>query len=236
MISKELLKKIDVASSKVPRLYARDEVNRDVLKFCTEILEKNIKGDFYEFGIYKGNITVLLGLIAKEYGRKVFAFDWFGGLKNFTVNDPDVKINPKVDLHGNGGDARNAITEYGLEDVVTLIEGDVVETIKKSDWDIASLVFMDVDLYEPTKAILDAIYENRLKINYGTIVATHDYKSGWDGVDIAFDEFVERNGLNITRFDSTTAYVRMGQDVLSEVKPQVKQIKKKNQKSKTKKI
>jgi len=50
--------------------------------FCEKLLlADNIKGDFCEFGVHKGNSLLALGLMLKEYGskKKIYGFDTWDG-------------------------------------------------------------------------------------------------------------------------------------------------------------
>lgn len=173
-----------------------------------EIYKKisKLKGDIIECGVFKG-VSLIRFLTfrdiektAKGFKKKVYGFDIFGSFPK-----------PKIDiLHKNRDtnfakfhDKRigfglsikqlnNFLKKKKFKDY-QLIKGDVTTTInkfikKKKNIKI-SLLHLDLDIYSPTKIVLNALFKFIVK---GGIVLIDDYNH-IKGATIAVDEFLKKN-------------------------------------------
>jgi predicted O-methyltransferase YrrM len=101
------------------------------------------------------------------------------------------------------------ITEYdrdrflGHIDKVHLIKGDVVETVPKFISEhphlLVSLLFLDMDLFEPTKAALEHFLPRMPK---GAVIVFDELDNPmWPGETLALLESIGANKLSIRRFE-----------------------------------
>lgn len=139
------------------------------------IIEQLVKsapaGACVEFGVFTGGVTRML----LDMGREVYAFDTFEGIAGAGSNDTH------QDGEYNGGD----ISDYIKGAVI--VKGRIPESLDDVQIDCIAFAHIDMDVYEPTKAALDYVW-NRLHIN-GVIVIDDYGNITTRGVKKAVDEF-----------------------------------------------
>ena len=169
-----------------------------------------IKGDILEFGVFKGasliRFLTFRDLIENKSKRKVIGFDAFGKFpqpkKNFKNNKADKLFAKRHDDNIGLGININSLKKYLNQKKITnyeLIKGDVLETLpkyllKNSKLKIA-LLHLDLDVYEPTRFVLESLYKN---ISKNGIILLDDY-THIQGATLAVDEFIKKNRLKILR-------------------------------------
>lgn len=180
------------------------------IELYLNLKNKDIFGDIVEFGVFKGG-GVSLWLKLKELYEphsltKIIGFDFF---------EPDETINSlkneNKDLMTNVLN-RVSVNDLSLESVKSrlssfneenymLIKGDAVEKSKdyytKNKGAKIKLLYMDLDVGEPTYLILKQLWE---KIARGGIIVCDEYGfHGWDET-IGVDKFLKE-------LDKTTYYL-----------------------------
>ncbi|TRZ96051.1 class I SAM-dependent methyltransferase [bacterium] len=204
--------------------YVREQELRRLLALY-EIFKKvlPVKGSIIECGVYRG-----FGLMAWAYfssilenvnmNRRIYGFDSFAGFPSVGKEDKNLysKIKTKS-LSSNSFDELNELIRIydanrflGHINKVQLIKGDAVKTIpkfvKNNKHLIVSLLFLDFDLFEPTKVAL----ENFLpRMPRGAIIAFDELDNPiWPGETQALLETVGINKLRIERlnFDPYIGY------------------------------
>jgi len=171
-----------------------------------EIYKKivDVPGDILEFGVYKGTSFVRLisfrDILENSSSRKVLGFDAFGKFPGGLELESDRKFVDRFENAGGYGISKDELQKH-LENKNTtnfeLIEGDIVETIpqyleRRPALKIA-LLHIDVDVYEPTKVILDLLWDRVVK---GGILMLDDYGTV-EGETIAVDEFFKGQNIEI---------------------------------------
>ncbi len=147
-------------------------------------LTKRIKGDIIEVGSYKGHSGWLIEQFnhkLSRYKRQVFLCDTFDQFPNEKVG---------VD-HGWSGSHRVNFQvvkkKFSHNRQVTLVKGDIRQTLpelKKKNW---SFAFIDVDSYDATIFALKKIYP---RLSKGGIILCEDYgESHCLGARMAVDTF-----------------------------------------------
>jgi hypothetical protein len=143
---------------------------------------QNLPGDIAELGVYRGGSAKLICLLKGD--RRLHLFDTFEGM-------PTVRAD--VDRHRAGDFADTSVEgvrEYlgtfaGVEFYPGLFPGSA-RALSGAPTRF-SLVHLDVDIYESTKAGLEFFYP---RLVAGGMMVSHDYRSrGCPGVRKAFDEF-----------------------------------------------
>lgn len=175
----------------------------------------HLPGSVAEFGVWRGaNFFWLARLIETFHGaqyepsqmsqRHLYGFEVFSGFVEITSKD-NASIAHKDRKTGGlatNGEALKATLEHFRQDSricdrVHLVEGDVSETFSKFISENAGvrfcLVFLDMDVYKPTKAVLDILL--KVMVPNGIVVFDEYAQPEWPGETIAADEFVRRNGL-----------------------------------------
>jgi hypothetical protein len=151
------------------------------LEIYKKILE--LPGDILEFGVYKGTSLVRLlsfrNLLENENSRKVYGFDIFGKFPNSLELESDRKFVQNFEHAGGYGISKNELEMHldnkGFKNY-ELVEGDILKTIPEflanNPSGKFSLLHIDVDVYEPTKVILENLWDRVVK---GGIVMLDDY-------------------------------------------------------------
>ena len=88
-----------------------------------------------------------------------------------------------------------------LDTNVELVKGDVCKTlpeyVKKHPELKISFLNIDVDVYEPIKAVLENLYN---KVSKGGIIMLDDYANVFPGANKAVDDFFKDKNVEIKRF------------------------------------
>lgn len=171
-----------------------------------EIYKKisKIDGDIIECGVFKGisliRFLTFINIDKTSKTKKVYGFDAFGSFPKPTLDKSHKKrdINfakyhdKKIGLGLNVKKLNNILKKKGFKNY-KLIKGDVTKTIdkflnKKKNLKI-SLLHLDMDIYFPTKYILNKLFKYIVKKG---VILIDDYKH-IKGATVAVDEFLEDN-------------------------------------------
>ncbi len=173
---------------------------------CKQIITEDIKGDFAELGVWRGNTAAILAHYASLTNKKLLLFDTFEGFKKEDLTGIDAKQTIAFDntsiemVKTNIGNNNNACI---------YIKGFFPDSINENHSSRQySIVSLDCDLYAPTKAGLNFFYKRMPK---GAMFFLHDYSSlFWEGSKLAIDEFCkEKNEYVILMPDkSGSAFIR----------------------------
>ena len=165
----------------------------------------NVPGDIVECGVFKGTGQIYwlkLLRIYDEYSmKKVVGFDTFQSFPKSILKYEKKQAKKFLKEASYKGvslkDINNKIKKIGLEKRSELVKGDIIKTssnyVKKNKGFRISLLNLDLDTYEGTKAALENFYP--LVSKNGIIIFYGYGKRGWGETD-AVDEFF-RNKKNI---------------------------------------
>lgn len=183
-----------------------------------EIYKKitDLPGDILEFGVYKGTSLVRLlsfrNLLENENSRKVFGFDIYGKFPDALELESDRQFVEKFENAGGYGISKTEL-EFHLHNKgfknFELIEGDILKTIPEfislNQARKIALLHIDVDVYEPTKLILESLWD---KVVTGGILMLDDYGTV-EGETKAVDEFFadKKIIINKPRFNYIPSYI-----------------------------
>jgi hypothetical protein len=161
-------------------------------------LIKNQTGDILEFGIFMGtgivNFLTLAELLEPHnWTRRIVGFDTFDGLKS--ENSDFTELKPGMYKYSNQEHLQKIIdvqneNKFRPTNNVSLIKGDVVNTLPKFLQEtpsfLPSLIYLDLDLYKPTKFILDSLTPY---LRPGCIIAFDELgMQKFSGETLAFNE------------------------------------------------
>ncbi|MFG3421678.1 class I SAM-dependent methyltransferase [Micromonospora sp. NPDC049460] len=201
-------------------LLSMDALYREVLDIPGVIMEFGVR-----FGRHLATFAALRG-VYEPYNplRRIVGFDTFTGFPD--VNDVD-RVGPTA-YEGRfavpGGypaylkevlDAHECSDFFGhVTQRSVLVEGDVRETVPRylaeNPQTVIALAYFDLDLYEPTKAVLEAI---RPYLTKGSIVAFDELDNPkWPGENIAMREVLglDHAPLRLLPGRPAPAYLRWG--------------------------
>lgn len=183
-----------------PKYVRRQHLKRFLAMYELYKLILPIKGSVVECGVFKGfgvmSWAKLSTMLEPEnLTRRIYAFDSFDGFPSISPKDatPLAKIEPGGLRADSYEELQQLIAEYdrdrflGHIPKVQLIRGDIVETaprfVEENPHVIVSLLFLDMDLYEPTKAALETFVPRMPK---GAIIAFDELDNPlWPGETLA---------------------------------------------------
>ncbi len=161
----------------------------------------DVKGDICEFGIFKGNSLNRLILLRDFYSKekKIFAFDTFKQIR-LNKNHIDFKnynkfLNQSKNKQLSFYQLKKKLIRKNMFSKVQLVKGDVLSTLKKTKLKKLSYVLLDLDIYEPTKYVLNYIWP---KMQKKGIILLDNYNV-FDGETKAVDEFTRSNKIKIRK-------------------------------------
>lgn len=193
------------------RFLIRAEMFRKVL---------DIQGSIIECGVFGGGGLMTWAELSAiyeplNYQRQIIGFDTFAGFPALSEEDGKADLSVKKI----GGLAMNSYDDI-LESVrlydmnrflnhlpkVQLIKGDMMETVPQYLQDnphtIVSLMYLDVDVYEPTKVALKYFVPRMPK---GAVIAFDQLNiKGWQGETLAVLESMGIRNIRIQRFSYDT--------------------------------
>ncbi len=161
-----------------------------------------IRGEIMEFGIFKGNSFFrwikFRDLLEHTQSRKIIGFDIFGDFPDAGFEADKAKRDAFVKETKGGKsiseqELRQLLSSQNLDKNVEIIPGNILETLDeyldKNPHLKISLLHIDVDLYEPTKAVLEKLYD---RVTKGGIIIFDDY-GAFAGANKAVDDYFEGN-------------------------------------------
>ena len=175
-----------------------------------------IKGSIVECGVFKGFGVMAWAKLStmlepENFTRRVYGFDTFSGFPGINEKDENpIEKHTIGSLYANSYDELNElIIEYNRDrflghlDKIKLIKGDVLQTIPQFIIDnshlVVSLLFLDMDLYEPTKAAIEHFLPRMPK---GAIVAFDEMDNPmWPGETNAVLDSIGINNLKLKRLE-----------------------------------
>jgi hypothetical protein len=199
-----------------PKYVRRQHLKRFLAMYEIFKLVLPVKGSIVECGVFKGfgvmTWAKLSAMLEPEnLTRRVYGFDTFSGFPCVSSKDDNaiMKHEHGEFFSGSYEELLELITEYdkdrflGHIEKVRLIKGNVDETIPKfisnNQHLLISLLFLDMDLFEPTKVALDYFLPRMPK---GAILAFDELDNPmWPGETLALMEHSNLNHLRLQRLE-----------------------------------
>jgi O-methyltransferase len=164
------------------------------------VLARGISGDFVECGVWRGGSALVAALAMRQAGdmRRLHLYDTFEGMTTPTAIDVDEtghRASDYITQFGDDGrwcyagenDVRAVFEQKGLTEWTNFVRGDVLETLKHTVPKAISVLRLDTDWYESTKAELEVLYP---LITPGGVIIIDDY-GFWEGSRAAVEEYFE---------------------------------------------
>jgi len=208
----------------------RQSLARFVARYELFKMQMNVKGSIIECGVHYGGglfAWAKLSSALEPYAldRRVFGFDTFEGFPDTATQDKSHDSERNAEMRKGGFHTGYNVYEE-LEELVQeydnnrflnqfqkifLVKGDATQTIPRfvneNPYLMISLLFMDFDLFEPTKVALEHFLPLMPK---GAILAFDEINNPWwPGETIALRECLDLNQYKINRFpfDPNIAYI-----------------------------
>jgi|TARA_B100000959_G_C14990011_1_gene627405 hypothetical protein len=177
----------------------------------------NLPGDIVEFGVFKGSSLIKWATFRELFentdSRKVIGFDIFGKFPETDFIDDMQHRDEFMKDAGEKGisiEELHEVFEYKELQNIDLVKGDILKTapkyIKDNPQLKISLLHIDVDIYEPSKIILETMYDSVVE---GGLIVLDDYGT-FPGETKAVDDFFRSKPVKINKFSfsqSTPVYI-----------------------------
>ena len=219
--SETLCDKIDA----FPKYATRQSIAKFLTKYEIFKKIKNVNGSIVECGVLHGSGLMAWAKLSSilepvNHTRRVIGFDTFEGFTS--VSEKDTKTGNSIHF-GEGRmegssyeELKKVIEMYDINrplnhiPKVELVKGDILKTaptfLETHPHFVVSLLYLDVVIYEPTKAALEVFLPRMVK---GSIIAFDELNADvYPGETLAVDEVVGLKNLKIRRFefDSYVSY------------------------------
>lgn len=204
-----------------PRHVRRQDISRFITKY--EIYKKiiEVNGSILECGVFAGGgifswLHFSSILEPFNHTRKIIGFDTFEGFSG--IDSKDTTTGESNHLKEGAFQTHNSIKEelYSLASIhdsnrpvghipkIDLVQGDATQTIpdfiEKNPHTLLSLIYLDFDLYEPTKVALQHLYP---RVVTGGIIAFDELNcKDFPGETIALLEYMDIEKVQLKRFSS----------------------------------
>ncbi len=193
-----------------------DRISKLLIQYELFLMSKKIPGEIVECGVFKGTSLIRFATFRELFhktAKKIIGFDTFGKFPSADFSR-DAKLRKKfVQQSGNQSistsQLEKILKQKKIGENIELVKGDITKTIpeyleKHSKLKI-SLLNLDVDLYEPSKIILENFYPRLTK---GGIIILDDYNV-FPGETKAINQFFKNKKIKIQTFGfrKTPAYI-----------------------------
>jgi len=193
-------------------LNSRQLMARNLARTKLFELQLNVQGCVVECGSHRGDGIGLFYQLSSvleptNINRKIISFDTFSGFPNTHENDLKFAKSGRLrDVDFDFLQKAFNINEYnrinGHIPKLDFIVGDAVKTIpdfvKNNPYLLISLLYLDFDIYEPTKIALEYLLP---LVPKGGVVAFDELaQKKWEGETIAFKEHLKVNEIKLRRF------------------------------------
>lgn len=206
----------------------RQSLSRFLARYELFKLQMTVKGCIIECGVHHGGGLMAWAKLSSalepySLDRRVFGFDTFEGFPSISEKDTSGATNEHLRVGGfdtqldTYAELQQLIREYDGNrflnqfEKVSLIKGDVAETIPKFIADepslLISLLFLDFDLYAPTRVALESFLP---RMPRGSILAFDEINNRWwPGETQAMLECLDITKYEIRRFpfDPNISYI-----------------------------
>ncbi|MCA1563425.1 MAG: class I SAM-dependent methyltransferase [Acidobacteria bacterium] len=206
---------VDVRLENFPKYARRKTITRFITLYELFKRALHVKGSVVECGVFRGfGLMTWAHLSAvlepANLTRRIYGFDSFEGFPEVTERDRNARSTPaRGGLRADSYAELQALIDVydtdrflGHIDKVHLIKGDVVKTVPEfvaqNQHLVVSLLFLDLDLYDPTRTAIDHLLP---RIPKGGIIAFDELDNPiWPGETVAALESVGLMRLRLERF------------------------------------
>lgn len=206
----------DVKLDGFPKYARRQHLKRFLAMYEIFKLALPVKGSVVECGVFRGfglmSWAKLSTILEPEnLTRRIYGFDTFDGFPSLNEKDENAHTQTHVgDLRASSYDELLQLIALYDQDrflghipKVSLVKGDITVTASKFVAEhphvLISLLFIDCDLYEPTKAALRHFLP---RMPPGAVLAFDELDNPqWPGETLAMLEETARRPLNLRRLD-----------------------------------
>ena len=207
---------IEAKLENFPKYVRRQHLKRFLAMYEIFKLVLPVKGSIVECGVFRGFSVMAWAKLStilepENLTRRIYGFDSFGGFPSVSEADrAGAGIADPGDFHTSSYDELMELIHVYDQDrflghipKVQLVRGDAAKTIpefiQENSHLVVSLLFLDFDLYEPTKVALEQIVPRMPK---GAVLAFDELDNPiWPGETKALLDVLPMNRLKIQRLE-----------------------------------
>jgi hypothetical protein len=207
---------LDIRLENFPKYVRRQHLKRFLALYELFKLALPVKGSIVECGVFRGfgvmSWAKLSAILEPEnLTRRIYGFDTFAGFPDVATQDKSsFSRSQQGDLSSHSYDELRALVDQHDRDrflghipKIELIKGDIGQTapafVASHPHLVVSLLFVDCDLYEPTKVALESFMPRMPK---GAILAFDELDNPiWPGETLAALEAVGLRNLRLRRLE-----------------------------------
>lgn len=207
---------VEIKLENFPKYVRRQHLKRFLALYELFKLVLPVKGSIIECGVYRGFTLMSWAKLSamlepEDLTRRIYGFDTFEGFPSVHRQDDSESMKPEAgELCSNSYDELlELIREYDADrflghiSKVELVRGDMTRTVPDFVHThkhlVVSLLFMDCDLYEPTKMAIDHFLPRMPK---GAVIAFDELDNPiWPGETQALQEALGIRKLRIRRLE-----------------------------------
>ncbi|SRR5712692_6301903 len=207
---------IETKLENFPKYVRRQPLKRFLAMYEIFKLVLPVKGSIVECGVFRGFSVMAWAKLStilepENLTRRIYGFDSFGGFPSVSEADrAGAGIAVPGDFHTSSYDELMELIHVYDQDrflghipKVQLVQGDAAKTIpefiQENGHLVVSLLFLDFDLYEPTKVALEQIVPRMPK---GAVLAFDELDNPiWPGETKALLDVLPMNRLKIQRLE-----------------------------------
>ena len=173
----------------------------------------NVQGSIVECGIHKGNSLFLYNHLSTilepfNFNRKIIGFDTFEGFRSLSYNKDDNALS-EDDFSDVNFDHLSEMCELEAKNravshisKIELVKGDATVTIpeyvENNPHLIIALLYLDFDIYKPTKVALESLLP---LVPKGGVVGLDEVNcKKWFGETIALKETISLGSISLKKF------------------------------------
>jgi hypothetical protein len=172
-----------------------------IARYLYYLKSQGMVGDVLECGCFKGYSSCCLSLACQRLGLRLIVADSFHGLPAAMTDDEESYY--KVgDFCGSLDEVRQNVETFGAIDAVEFLPGWFEDSLKGFDRKLC-LLWLDVDLYQSARDVLDQVYPELVS---GGVIFSHEFQpqsidaegrvaSSSRSVTKAFSDFLSENML-----------------------------------------
>lgn len=197
-----------------PRFVSRQQ--QAIYLFKWELFKEilNVQGSIAEFGVFMGSGIFSFASFSSilepfNYQRKIIGFDTYEGFDQISATDKVTKDHSSLLQKGGfyiSDSIHQELTEcaeildlnrpIGHISKIEFVKGDILKTLpqylENNPHLLLSLLYLDMDIYEPTKFALEQLYD---RVVPGGVVAFDELNNpAWPGETKAYLEFFKGKG------------------------------------------
>jgi hypothetical protein len=180
-------------------------------------MTKELPGHILEFGVFKGSSLIKWATFRENFesphSRKIVGFDIFGKFPETNFEKDKVALKKFIKSAGEMSisiEELKKVLNYKKIQNFELVKGDILETVpeyvERNPQLKISLLHIDTDIYEPSKIILENLYD---KVVRGGVIILDDYGT-FPGETKAVDDFFADKEVKIRKFpfsQATPSYI-----------------------------